>query len=486
MTTARPAGPIPDMRERIGLATILAATFMGQVDGFVVNVASPSIQRDLPAGFDQIQLIGAIYVLACAAGLITGGRLGDRYGHRRVFLLGVAGFTLASLACGLAPNPELLIAARFVQGATAALLIPQELSILRTMYPDEERRARAVGAYGVVLGLGVICGLAGGGILVHLDVAGLGWRSAFLVNVPIGLAIVALGLRSLPESRSAAAPRLDLPGVALTAVALPALLLPLIAGPGRGWPAWIWLVAAFALVTSGVLVWQQRSVAAAGGDPLFPPRALTAPGIPISLATAFTFFAGNSGLFLVFTYYVQTGLGFDALAGGLMFVWLGVGFAVGSSVSGRLTRRFGTRPAVAGCGFLAAALLAQLAVVQAPAGAQPVLLAVVIGLIGLAEGLVVTPLVAGILSRVAPDDVGAVSGAASTVTQFGLASGYAAIGTLYGLVLGGTPGAPDAPADLAPHVTAYTATSVVLAALALVTGFLCLRRDLVARPVPAT
>ncbi|HWM05477.1 MAG TPA: MFS transporter [Actinophytocola sp.] len=465
-------------RDWLGLAAILAATFMGQVDGFIVTIAAPSLQRDLPATFGQVQLVGATYVLAAAAGLITGGRLGDRLGRRRVFLAGVGVFTLASLICGVAPNAELLIAARFVQGAAAAALIPQEIALIRATFLDTGQRTRAISTYGVVLGLGVIFGLAGGGFLVHWDVAGLGWRTAFLINVPIGVAIIVLG-RVIAESRSSQVPGLDLVGAGLTAVALPALLVPVMLGHEGS--AWIWLSAVAGLVVVVVLVVQQRASAARGGEPLFPPHVLTARGMPTGLAAITTFFGGNAGLFLVFTYYTQTGLDHDPLAAGLMFVPLGVGFSVGSAVSGRLVARYGPRLPVAGCLFLAVALLGHLAVVRAPPEAQTVLLGVAIGAVGLAEGLVVSPLIAGIFDQVAPDDAGAASGAAATVTQFGLAVGFAAVGSWYRLVLGGTPGAPDAPAGLAVHQRAYFAAIAILVVLALVTSLLCALRLRAAR-----
>ncbi|MCK9923359.1 MFS transporter [Frankia sp. AgPm24] len=464
-------------RDWLGFGVVLGATFMGQVDGFIVSLASPTIQRDLPASFDEVQLVGAGYVLACAAGLVTGGRLGDRFGRRRIFLLGIAVFTLASLACGLAPNAPALIVARVVQGCAAAALVPQELAILHVLFRDDTQRTRALGGYGTALGLGVICGLAGGGLLVDLDLGGLGWRPAFLLNVPIGLLILALGRSTIPESRAAGATRLDLAGAALTMVAFPAILLPLIFGPRRGWLGWTAVCLPVAVLALAVLVRQQRVLAARGGEPLFSPRVLAARGMPASLATLVTFFAGNAGLFLVFTYYVQTGLGTDPLVGGLMLVPLGVGFSIGSPLSGRLVARFGPRLPVYGCLALAVILLGQAAIAAGPTSLQRVLLALAMGGVGLAQGVVVAPLIGAILRRVTTDDAGAASGTASTLTQFGLAAGYAAVGSWYGLVLGGAPGTADAPADLDSHTRAFAAATVLLAALALATAALCGLRD---------
>ncbi|WP_045315750.1 MFS transporter, partial [Lentzea aerocolonigenes] len=439
------------VRRWLGLAAVLAATFMGQVDGFIVTVAAPSVQRDLPATFGQIQLVGAGYVLACAAGLVTGGRLGDRWGRRRTFLVGVAVFTLASLLCGLAPNAEVLIAMRCVQGLAAAVLVPQELALIHALFPRQAHRARAIGWYSVVVGLGVIAGLGGGGLLVHWNPGELGWRTVFLINVPIGLLILLPGRTAIDETRPEKQVGLDLVGAGLTAIALPSLLVPLVLGVEPGASAWLWLTLLVALAAGVVLVRQQRALAASGGEPLFPGRVLTTPGMRLRLAAIATFFAGNAGLFLVFTYYVQTGLGREPLTASLMFVPLGVAFALGSAFSARLAGRFGDRLPVVGCCLLAVALLAHLVVVRTPPEYQTVLLALAIGAVGLAQGTVVAPVITGIFARVEPADAGAASGVASTVTQVALASGYAAIGVCYRQALGATPGVRQIALDTHVH-----------------------------------
>ncbi|MEH1097959.1 MFS transporter [Micromonospora sp. CPCC 205561] len=475
-----------ERRERLGLGAVLAATFMTQVDGFVVNVASPSIQDDLDAGFDQIQFVGAAYVIAFGALMVTGARLGDRVGHRTVFLWGVTGFTVTSLLCGVAPNADLLIASRFLQGASAAFMAPQVLAIIRATVRDPDRLAKAISVYGVVIGLGVISGIAGGGLIVEADIAGLGWRPALLINVPIGIAILAAGA-ILPRTVPKAPHRLDLAGAALTIVAAPALLVPLVFGPeGSGW--W-WLGLPIAVVLCAVLVRQQRRLHRAGGDPLFPPRVVTAPGMRLSLLTVLTLFATNSGLFLVFTYYLQTGLRFSPLTAALMFVPLGIGFSLGSAANRRVARLVSAPTPVWGCGLLALVLAASAAVVQAPEAAQAPMLVAVVALAGFGQGLVVSPLVAGILGRVGPADAGAASGTATTVTQFGLALGVAVAGVCYRTVLGATPGDPGVP--FADHATAFAATALLLAASATCAGLVGVRLhrlrapEAVAAPAPA-
>ncbi|MEV4467729.1 MFS transporter [Micromonospora echinofusca] len=469
-----------ERREWLGLGAVLAATFMTQVDGFVVNVASPSIQRDLDAGFDQIQFVGAAYVIAFGALMVTGARLGDRLGHRTVFLWGVAGFTVTSLLCGIAPDADLLIVARFLQGATAAFMAPQVLAIIRATMQDPDRLARAISVYGVVIGLGVISGIAGGGLIVEADIFGLGWRPALLVNVPVGIVILALG-GVLPRTVPKAPHRLDLAGAALTIVAAPALLVPLVFGPGG--PAWLWLGVPIALVVAVVLVNQQRRLHREGGDPLFPPRVVTAPGMRLSLLTVLALFATNSGLFLVFTYYLQTGLRFTPLTAALMFVPLGIGFSLGSAANRRVGRLVATPTPVWGCGLLAAVLLASAGVVQAPESAQAPMLVAVVTLAGFGQGLVVSPLVAGILGRVRPAEAGAASGMATTVTQFGLALGVAVAGVWYRTVLGATPGDPGVP--FADHATAFAATALLLAASATCAGLVSVRLHHLPKPTAA-
>src|SRR4051812_30379677 len=257
-------------RAALGLAVLMAATFVFVLDFFIVNVAIPSTQADLQASDGEIQLVVTGYAIALACGLIVGGRLGDLIGRRRALMLGLALFTAASAACGAAGTPAVLIAGRIAQGAGAALFSPQILAIIGVTYQGDER-VRAVTLYGLVLGLGAVSGQLIGGLLIQFDVLGLGWRSCYLVNLPIGVLALALAPRVLPESRAAARTRLDVGGAVLVAAALVAVVLPLVEGRERGWPLWTWLCLAAAAPLLAAFAAPPRPPAARGEGPRLPP-----------------------------------------------------------------------------------------------------------------------------------------------------------------------------------------------------------------------
>ncbi|GLF97035.1 MFS transporter [Streptomyces yaizuensis] len=467
-------GP-PGAREWVGLSVVLLAMFMSQVDMFIVNVAAPVMQSDLGASFGDLQFIIDGYVIAYAAGMVTGGRLGDRIGRKKVFQYGVAAFALTSLLCAVAPSPGTLIGARVLQGLAAALMTPQILALIRARFVSERDRARAIGAYGASIGLGVIAGLAGGGLLLDLDVAGLGWRMIFLINVPIGIAILAAAAYTVTESRSAKKPHLDLVGVALTGLILPLLLLPLFLGPDAGWPWWSWLSVASGIALVRVLLLWERRLEESGAEPLLPRRLLRSPGFPLSMATVVAFFAGNAGLFLVLTYHLQSGLSRSPMETSLVFVPLGIGFIVASTACRRPAARYGIAVSIAGALIMAAGLAAVPAVTSEPAGPQSWLLAALMGLSGLGQGLVVAPLVDTVLSRTHPDDAGAGSGVLNTMTQAGMALGVAAVGAFYRATLGDNPQEPSAPLGSDTFAHAFDLTALLLAGLALTTAALCTR-----------
>ncbi|MFD2763592.1 MFS transporter [Micromonospora eburnea] len=404
------------------LPTVLAGIFMTILDFFIVNVAIPSTQRDLHASAAQIQWVVAGYGLAYGSGLILGGRLGDLAGRRRVFTVGLALFTLASVACGLAPNAGTLIAARVAQGASAALLAPQVLALLRTTYQGAAQ-VRAINAYALTMGLAAVFGQLIGGLLIHADLFGLGWRACFLINVPIGAAALALVRRVVPESRGAAGVRLDGGGALLVTAALVGILLPLIEGREQGWPWWTWL--SFALAGALLVAYVRRR----HDQPLIDPALFRERAFSAGLLTQLAFTMGMAAYFLIFALYAQQGRGLDALRAGLFFVPIGVGYLGASLAASRLVARYG-RQVIAAGGLTRAVALAVLLV--AVTGQWPVGWLVPALLVdGIGMGLALAPIMGTVLAQVAPRHAGAAAGVLTTAQQVGAAVGVGIIGIVF-------------------------------------------------------
>ncbi|WP_067825244.1 MFS transporter [Actinomadura kijaniata] len=408
MTIALPlAVPVPvagPVRSRWALPLLLSAVFMTTLDFFIVNVALPSARRDLGLGPSLTQLTAASYGLAYAAFLVVAGRLGDRYGRRRVFGIGLALFTAASAACGLAPTGAALVAARTAQGVAAALLAPQVLALLGTLYPGAER-TRAFGWYGTAVGLAGVSGQALGGLLIA---TGPGWRTCFLVNVPVGLAAL-LGLRrAVPESFGTARP-LDLPGAALLAAGLALAVLPFTA------PEW-WPVALLAAPALAAFAVRQRRVA----DPLLELALLRDGGFAAGLAAVALLFATSAGLSFALSLALQDRHGLSPLTAGLIFTALNAGFVLAAPLARRLPER---RAPALGALVLASGL-ALLPAADDPFHLPPGLL-----LAGAGMGLTMAPLISTALARVAPGSSGQASGLLGTVQELGGVLGVAATGT---------------------------------------------------------
>jgi EmrB/QacA subfamily drug resistance transporter len=410
-----------DPRRWWALPVVLSASCLALFDLFVTNVAAPSIQRDLGAGSGGLEGVVAGYSFTYAIGLISGGRLGDLLGRRRVFLFGMVVFTVAAGLCGAAPSTGALLAARLLQGLGAALMVPQVLALIQAMFPVSER-PRAFAYFGAAAGMGTIAGQAGGGLLLRLDLFGLGWRGAFLIQLPVGVAALVAGRALIPESRGTGDTRLDLPGTALLTLGLGLVLLPVLAGREQGWPAWTVISLVAAAPVLAVFVAGQRRRPAPLVDPaLFRDRAFTA-GLLISLA----FDADLGSFFFAVTLYLQDVRHDSPLAAGLEFAPLGVSFMIASMLARRLVARYGRRVLTAGTGLVLASLAAGIAVVEAGAPLAPVLLA-----IGFGNGLVLPALLNVVLAGVDPRRAGAASGVLVTAQQFGNALGVAAIGGLY-------------------------------------------------------
>ncbi|CAB3939446.1 MULTISPECIES: MFS transporter [Pseudomonas] len=418
----------------LGLSVLLLAGFVTIFDLFVVNVAIPSMQADLGANFAQIGFIVAGYELAFGVLLITGGRLGDLFGRRRLFVTGMAGFTLASALCGLAPSAEFLIGARVLQGLAAALLFPQVYASIRVNFDGDDSR-RAFGLLGMTLGLAAIAGQVLGGWLVHADLFGLGWRSIFLINVPIGLFAIAAA-RTIPESCAPQRPALDWMGVALVSAGLTLLLVPLIEGPGQGWPAWSLLSLGVAVLLLALFHRQQEQRRMAGGLPLVDMRLLAQRRFALGAVLVLLVYSTSSSFFLCFALLVQTGLGLDPFMAGSIFAPCSVGFVLASLAAPRLVARWGTRAIVAGAMVYAVSIGLLIAQVwMAGAELVPARLIPVLVVVGAGQGFIMTPLLNLVLGFVDEAQAGMASGVISTVQQVGAALGVAVVGILFAAAL---------------------------------------------------
>ncbi|MBA6418138.1 MFS transporter [Pseudomonas sp. 5Ae-yellow] len=424
----------------LGLSILLLAGFVTIFDLFVVNVAIPSMQVGLGASFAQIGFIVAGYELAFGVLLITGGRLGDLFGRRRLFIVGMAGFTLASAMCGLAPSADFLIVARVFQGLAAALLFPQVYASIRVNFNGDDSR-RAFGLLGMTLGLAAIAGQVLGGWLVHADLFGLSWRTIFLINVPIGLFAIRAAC-CIPESRAEQRPALDWIGVILVSSGLTLLLVPLIEGPGQGWPAWsLWSLGGAAALMA-TFYWYQERQRIAGRLPLVDMQLMRQRRFALGALLVLLVYSTSSSFFLSFALLVQTGFGLDPFVAGSIFAPCSVGFVLASLTAPRLVARWGTRAIVAGALVYAVSIGLLITQVQ-KAGAElaPVRLIPMLIVVGAGQGLIMTPLLNLVLGFVKENQAGMASGVISTVQQIGAALGVAVVGILFSTALAAGDGA---------------------------------------------
>jgi len=412
------------------LAIVVAAQFMFGVDAFVVNVAIPTIASELHASTAEIESVIAIYLIAYATLIVTGGRLGDIYGTKGVFLAGVLGFTLTSLWCGLAQSGPELIVARLAQGATAALMVPQVLATLHLLFADHAR-SRAFGIYGIALGLAGAAGFALGGILVSLDLAGVGWRAVFFVNVPFGIVILAAAAKIMPSVPRRAGTRLDVPGAIVLFLGLLCLIGPLLFGHDFDWSPIVWLAMAAGVVIIAGFVKLERLVESRGGMPLIDLTLLSDKAFMRGLGAAFFFFFANLSFYLVLTMYMQTALRIPPVKAGLVFVPLALTFVIASRLSGVRARHRGTLVLIEGCAIQIAGLAALALAVALIESPTALMLALILTIFGYGQGLVMAPLSGAVLSSVKPASAGSGSGMYGTTTQVANAAGVAAIGAVF-------------------------------------------------------
>ena len=430
-------------RRRLGrmLAVLLVAPFLAQADVTIVNVATPAIHIGLGASGAALELVVGGYLVAFAVLLVTGARLGQARGYRRMFLLGLALFGLASLTCGLAQSPLMLVIARAVQGAAAAAMFPQALSGIQLHFQDGAR-ARAIGLFTATLSTGAVAGQIAGGALVSADIAGIGWRSVFLVNVPVTAIALAAGQRVLPADEQYHPQRLDLAGVMTLAAALLLLMVPLALGRSTGWPPWTWACLAASAPALWLFITIERHRTGGSADrrigPLLNIRLVQRPDLASALitllATSGTYFA----LLFTLAQYLQHGLHYTALSSGLTLVpWVAA-----FGVAGLLMRRLHATPArlaPAAGGLLLALAYTGISLLLLTAGHLEIPLILIMGVGGFGLGIAYNSLIAHLTSRAPPGYAADISGVSTTIGQIGGALGVAGFGTLYfGLATGGS------------------------------------------------
>ncbi|MFF9309329.1 MFS transporter [Streptomyces sp. NPDC014748] len=415
----------------LGLFTVLLGAALPLIDFFIVNVALPTIGRDLHTGEAVLELVVAGYGVAYAVLLVLGGRLGDLFGRRRLFLGGMAAFGLTSLACGLAPDAWTLVAARVAQGASAAAMLPQVLATIQATTAGP-RRAKAMGLYGATAGLSMVAGQILGGVLVAADLWGTGWRSVFLVNVPVVVAGLLLAVRAVPETRSERPEPVDGPGTVLLALSLLTLLAPLTEGRAAGWPLWTWLsLAAFPLVTAAFYAVERRADRL-GRTPLVPPSLFRLVSLRRGLTLIVPFSIGFSGFMFVIAVALQQGAGLGPVSAGLALAPMAVVFFLVSLAGPRLVARFGTRVVAAGAvvQLVGVGLMALTVHASWP---HVGLLALLPGaaVAGAGQALQLPIIFRIVLSEVPAERAGVGSGGMVTTQQSALALGVATLGTLF-------------------------------------------------------
>lgn len=451
-----------DPRRWLALPVLLAGAFLPPLDFFIVNVALPSIRTALHTSAAQLQFVISAYAATYAVFLITGGRLGDLYGRRRMFLLGIAGFTLASLLCGLAWSSEALLAGRILQGMMAAALAPQVLASIRVMFPHAEQ-PRALGLYSATFGVAATLGALLGGALVSSHLWGMGWQLIFLVNLPIGAAALIAGFVLLRESRAEHALRLDLGGVALLSIALALLVYPLVEGREQGWPAWTYAMLIGSLMMFAAFVRFEAHVARRGGSPLIDVRLFAEGDFSLGIAAALGIYL-TSSFFLTYAVYLQSGLQHSALQAGLATVPFTIGFFCGSMLASRLIDALGHRalPLACACQAFGFGVLIGAVLHALPHTALVPGLAVA----GFGFGVAMPALIRAVISGVETRHAGLASGMVITALQISAALGVAIIGGVFYSVLHGQSGAKAYAHAFATGLGCNVGTLVLVALLA--------------------
>jgi EmrB/QacA subfamily drug resistance transporter len=426
------ASKFTDRQRTIALIVVALAFVMDLLDTTIVNIAIPSIQANLGASYATIQWLIAGYSLSFAVLLITGGRMGDVFGYKKLFLIGVTGFTFASLFCGLAWNSEVLIGARLVQGVMAALMVPQVMSLMQVMYKPHER-AGVMGLFGALAGVAASLGPVIGGILIHANIAGLDWRPIFLINVPMGIFAIIMAYRFLPEGKSAHPLRLDIRGTVLIVIAMLLLVFPLIQGRELDWPTWTFVMIASSIPVLALFVWWQKRKDKIDGSALIAPILFKAPSFVKGLTLNITFQAAMAGFFLPFTLLLQIGLNYEVILAAVTGIPTAIGIASSVGFFGqKLIPKLGRYALSLGAVIMALGLWVTYFIVHANGMAvSPWQFIPGLLLTGAGMGLVMAPIFAVTLNDVDPRHAGSASGVLSAVQQLGGAIGIAVVGVIF-------------------------------------------------------
>ena len=416
----------------IALVIVALAFVMDLLDTTIVNIAIPSIQTGLGASYATIQWLIAGYALTFAILLITGGRMGDVFGYKKMFLTGVAGFTLASLLCGVAASPEMLIAARLLQGSMAALMVPQIMSLMQIMYKPHER-SQVMGLFGALGGLSATLGPIVGGVLIHANIFGWDWRPIFLINIPVGLFAFFAAVKFLPKGKSAHPLKLDFAGTGLVVLALGLLIFPLIQGRELDWPAWTFIMLTSSIPAFAFFVWHQRRKDARDGSALIVPSMFTKRTFVSGMALNIIQSAAMVGYFLTLTLSIQAGLGYDVIKAALTGIptAIGIGASIGL-VSQLLIPKLGRYVITLGTVVMAVGLLITWAVMNHfGLDTQPLYLSPGLLITGLGLGCIMAPVFSISLQDVDIKHAGAASGVLNAIQQIGGAVGIAVVGVLF-------------------------------------------------------
>jgi EmrB/QacA subfamily drug resistance transporter len=403
---------------------------MQLLDTTITMVGVPSIQSSLHSSFGEIQLVVAGYMLAFACVLVTGGRLGDSYGRKRMFLWGMLGFTVASAVCGTAPDALTLIFSRVAQGMFSGLMFPQVLGIIQVVFCGPQR-TKAIGLYGATIGLATILGPVTGGGLIDLNIAGAGWRSIFYVNVPIGLVALALGIAMIPESKAAAS-RIDLPGASLLGSGLFLLVLPLVIGRDEGWPAWSFACIAASPLVLAAFARHERNRTRLESNPLIDVRLFRQRPFTLGLTASLVFFTGIPSFFMVLLLTLQEGLGYSPVKAGAVTLGFAAALAIGSARSAAVAKRLGSRVLILGCVLMIAGQLAVIGVMyRAGTSLHGWQLLLPMFIAGAGGGFFIAPVTSVVLAGIPAGNAGSASGALATAQQVGAALGIAVAGVIF-------------------------------------------------------